>query len=310
MRPIGRRFFLAVFLLLQACAAAGMPSALPPQPVPISSPEGATASPAPPPLDPFLERVRQADYSLGAVDAPRTVRLADGGYTEGNSGADYLAVTMTGFLALGDLDADGESEAAALVAEQYGGSGAFYFLVVYENQDDEPVYAASTFLDDRPIPTGLSIQDGEIYVDVTVHARDDPICCPSLPTSRRYRFLPPNLTLTYYATQTPAGQPRVITIQAPAEGTQVSGIVRLKGSVSVAPFENTLVYRIFDMGGVELSAGPVEVDAPAPGAPGEFEKAIDLGRILTNTAIRLVVQEVSAADGSLLAMDSILLQVR
>jgi hypothetical protein len=254
--------------------------------------------------------VRDADYPLGAVDAPRTVRLVDGSYTEGSSGADYLAVTMTDFLALGDLDADGEDEAAALVAEQYGGSGAFYFLVVYEHQDDEPVYAASVFIDDRPILTGLSIRDGEIYVDVTVHARDDPMCCPSLPTLRRYRFLPPNLALTYYATQTPAGQSRVITIQAPVEGAQVSGMVRLKGNVSVTPFENTLVYRIFDMGGVELSAGPVPVDSPDVGAPGEFEQAIDLGRILTNTTVRIAVQDISPADGSLLAMDSILLQVR
>ncbi|MFZ5820523.1 MAG: Gmad2 immunoglobulin-like domain-containing protein [Chloroflexota bacterium] len=310
MRPAGRRFFLAAFLLLQACSAAGTPAPLPSQPEPVSSLEGATVSPAPTPLDPFLERVRDTDYPLGAVDAPRTVRLADGGYTEGSSGADYLAVTMTGFLALGDLDADGENEAAALVAEQYGGSGAFYFLAVYENQGDEPVYAASTFIDDRPLLTGLSIQDGEIYVDATVHTGDDPVCCPSLPTSRRYRFFPPNLALTYYATQTPAGQPRAIAIQAPVDGAQVSGTVRLKGSVSVAPFENALVYRIFDMGGVELSAGPVEVDAPAPGAPGEFETAIDLGRILTNASIRIAVQEASAADGSLLAMDSILLQVR
>ncbi len=299
------RWLLAAFLSLQACSAVvETPPALPSQPQP------AAVSPVPTPLDPFLERVRGVDYPLGAVDAPRTVRLADGSYTEGSSGADYLAVTMTDFLTIGDLDADGEDEAAALVAEQYGGSGAFYFLVVYEKQDDEPVYAASTFIDDRPILTGLSIRDGEIYVDVTIHTGDDPVCCPSLPTSRRYRFLPPNLALTYYATHTPAGQLRVITIQAPVDGAQVSGIVRLKGNVSVAPFENTLVYRIFDMGGVELSAGPVEVDAPAPGAPGEFEKAIDLGRILTNTTIRIAVQDTSAADGSLLAMDSIQLQVR
>ncbi|GAB4503465.1 MAG: hypothetical protein Fur0043_04570 [Anaerolineales bacterium] len=300
----GRSLLLAACLLLQACSAGVTPVPLPSQPQPV------TASPPPPRLEPFLARVRNAEYPLGAVDVPRSVRLSDGRYAEGSSSADTLIVTMTDFLALGDLDADGIDEAAALVAEQYGGAVTYYFLVVYENDGGEPLYAASAYLDDRPLIYSLSIGEGKIEVQASVHTINDPTCCPSLRGVRRYVWHGPNLILTYYATQTPGNQARVITIEAPLEGAQVSGMVRLKGSVSIAPFENTLVYRILDMGGVELSAGPVSVTSSQPGAVGTFETAIDLGRILSNTTIRLVVQDLSPADGSLLAMDSVVLQVR
>ncbi len=305
-----RRLLLAVFLLLQACSAVQTTAALPSMLVPASSPSASAVAPTLSPLHPFLLRVRNAEYPLGAVEAPRSVRLNEGRYTEGSSSADTLFVNMTDFLALGDLDADGVDEAAVVVAEQYGGAITYYFLVVYEQDAGQPVYAASAYLDDRPILHDLSIQEGEIRVEVSVHTADDPTCCPSLRGVRRYAWIGASLLLTHYATQTADGQPRVITIEAPVEGAQVAGMVRLKGSVSVAPFENTLVYRVLDRGGVELSAGPLQVTAPQPGAAGEFEAAIDLGPILANTTIRMVVQDLSPADGSLLAMDSVVLQVR
>jgi hypothetical protein len=52
------------------------------------------------------------------------------------------------------------------------------------------------------------------------------------------------------------------------------------------------------------------VDAPELGAPGTFEKAIDLGNIITNTTLRIQVEDRNEADGSLFAMDSVILQVR
>ncbi len=308
MRAAKRGLLLTIFLLLQACSAAGTPDALPSPPLSASSPLEGIVSPTP--LPPFLEQVRKAEYPLGAVDAPRTVRLVNGRYAEGSSGANTLIVTMTDFLALGDLDADGEDEAAVLVAEQYGGAHTYYFLAVYRQEAGRAAYIASIFLDDRPLIHALSIQQDEIYLEASVHTADDPTCCPSERGIHRYGLNAPNLVLTYYATQTPGGQPRSVTIEAPLDGAQVSGRLRLKGNVSVAPFENTLIYRLFDMGGVELSAGPLEVTAAEPGAPGVFETAIDLGHILANTTIRIVVQDLSPADGSLLALDSVTVAVK
>jgi len=255
--------------------------------------------------------VRNSQYLLGFSDQVRTVQLEDGQYQEGTlTGADYVSVSVTDFIVRGDLNGDGENEAIAIIAENYGGSGTFVFLVVYQFINDEAVFLTSIFLDDRPLINHLAVEGGEIFVDVVIHAEEDPMCCPTSATTRRYLLNGINLILTSYSTETPAGEPRAITIEEPVDTAQVSGIIRLRGNITVAPFENNLVYRIFDLGGVELSAGPIDVEAPDLGAPGTFEKAIDLGNILTNTTIRIEVQDINEADGSLFAMDSVLLSVR
>ena len=257
------------------------------------------------------EQVRNSEYQLGFLDQVRMVQLTDGQYQDGEPGSvDYLSVNVTDFIARGDLNGDGENEAVAIIAENYGGSGTFVFLAVYQYLNDEAAFLTSIFLDDRPIINHLGVEDGEIFVDAIVHERDDPMCCPTLAIIRSYFLNGVNLILTSYSTETPSGAPRAITIKAPVDDAQVSGIIRLFGDVTIAPFENNLVYRVYDLGGVELSAGPVNVETPDLGAPGTFEKAVDLGSIITNTTIRILVEDRNAADGSLFAMDSVVLQVR
>jgi hypothetical protein len=113
-----------------------------------------------------------------------------------------------------------------------------------------------------------------------------------------------------YTTFTPEAKPRTITIESPASGTEVFTSVPIKGKVAIAPFENNLAYRIYDVSGIELSAGPIPVSAPNPGAGGTFDALIPIGDILSNSLIRIEVQDLSAADGSLLGMDSVELVVK
>lgn len=257
------------------------------------------------------EQVRNSEYQLGFLDQIRTVPLKDGQYEEGSpAGTDFVSVSVTDFIARGDLNGDGENEAVAIVAENYGGSGTFVFVAVYQYINDEAVFLTSIFLDDRPLINALAVEDGEIFIDATVHQPDDPMCCPTLATTRHYLLSGFNLILTDYSTWTPSGELRQITIEAPVDTAQVSGIIRLSGKITIAPFENNLVYRVYDLGGVELSAGSIMVKTIGLGAPGEFEKAVDLGNILTNTIVRVVVEDRNAADNSLFAMDSVFLQVR
>jgi hypothetical protein len=312
---MGRFFLMIGMLFLVACSALQTPTADQTAPAPDS---GTPASPTPvrptplpdiPGISP--EQIRNSEYQLGFLDQIRTVPLQDGQYEEGNpGGTDFVSVFVTDFIARGDLNGDGENEAVAIVAENYGGSGTFVFLVVYQYLNDEAVFLTSIFLDDRPLINDLAVENGEIFVDATVHNADDPMCCPTLKTTRHYLLNGINLILTDFTSQTPAGELRQITIEAPVDTAQVSGIIRLLGNITVAPFENNLVYRVYDLGGVELSAGPIPVETSAPGAPGEFEKAVDLGNILTNTTVRVAEEDRSAADDSLLALDSIFLQVR
>ena len=267
----------------------------------------ATSTPAPD----YVTRIRNAKYQLGFVDSLRVVQLVDGKFEQETSGGDdYVSVTVADLTAHGDLNGDGFDEYAAMIAENYGGSGVFVFLVVFADVNGELVSQATTFIGDRPQLNELSIKNGEVFLKATVQKADDPMCCPTLETARHYRLNNNQLALTDFVAFTPDGRPRTITIESPTKGTEVFNSVLVKGNVAIAPFENNLVYRILDVGGVELAIGSITVSAPDPGVPGTFEQTILLGNVLSGAAIRLEIQDVSAADGSLLAMDSVELVVK
>jgi len=307
------RYSLIIWLaiLFSGCR----PATPPPTSAPVSTVASTPVPDAPPtptvPPDKVRE-LRNAKYQLGATDALQVVQLADGKFEQGTpASADFISVSVTDFVAVGDLNADGENEVAALVSENYGGTGVFVFLAVYSNVAGRLTFQTSTLVDDRPQLKALSIENNEIIVDVVIHSLDDPMCCPTVRTTRHYRWSSGNqLDMTDYTTFTGDGRPRTITIQSPTTGTEVYVSVPIKGSVAVAPFENNLVYHIYDVGGVELSAGAITVSAADLGAPGRFDTVIPLGHILSGAVIRIEVQDLSAADGSLLAMDSVELVVK
>ena len=258
------------------------------------------------------EQVQNSLYELGAASSPRQVQLVDGLYQEGAAGGeDFLLVRMTEHIALGDLDGDGVNEAAAVVTENYGGSGVFMFLAVYAEQDDQAVYQTSTFIDDRARIQGLEIENEEVWLLATVHRFDEAMCCPTLETERHYRWFNNQLDMSDYATFTPDGRPRTIRIESPANGTEVSGSFQVKGSVAIAPFENNLIYSMKDVGNVEISRGAVTVTAEELGAPGTFDVTIPMSDTLwPGAVIVLEIQDVSVADGTLMAMDSVRLVVK
>ena len=284
-----------------------------------ASPAGTVAPPpeATPTLEPptpapdYVAQVHNAQYQLGLSDSLRVVQLTDGNYDTGAPGsAEYGSVTMLDFIARGDLNNDGADDIAVAVAENYGGTGVFVFVAVYAEVNEQLVFQTSTLVDDRPAINALSIENGEVFLDAITHDSDDPFCCPTLRNERRYRLINNQLQMTDYVTFTPDARARTITIESPTNGTEVFSTVRIKGNVAIAPFENNLAYRIYDVGGVELSAGAVAVTAADLGAPGTFDTIINLGGLLSGSVIRIEIQDVSAADGSLLAMDSVELVVK
>ena len=287
-----------------------------PTPAPVATatltpPPSATVAPTS--IPDYVTKIRNAEYQLGATEALRVVPLKDGKFEQGTVGnADYVSVNVTDFVAQGSLGGAGGNEYAVLVAENYGGSGTFVFLAVYMDVNGTPKFLTSTMVDDRPQLNALSMDDtNDIFVDAVIHGAQDPMCCPALRTTRHYHVdkLGP-LTMTDFATFTPDGKPRTITITTPLPETEVYSSVQFKGSVAVAPFENNLAYRIYDLVGVELSAGSITVTATEPGGPGTFDAVISLGTILSGSVVRVEIQDISAADGSLLAMDSVELVVK
>ena len=99
-----------------------------------------------------------------------------------------IYASLDAHLAFGDLDDDEAIEAAAILQTNTGGSGGFLDLAVVEERDGKAVNSAVLYLGDRLRVHALTIVDGKIVLDVTMHAPDDPMCCPSLRTTRRFQL--------------------------------------------------------------------------------------------------------------------------
>lgn len=319
IRNILPTFFL-VAVLLTACGPFQPPGTqtLPPStPTWTAAPTDTPFAPAPadipsptPAYGPLTaEAVRNARYVLGGRGILTAVQLVNGVY-QGGEGAEYVSVSLLDPLAFGDLNGDGAQDAVALAAENYGGSGVFVYLVVFLNQQGQPQFYTSRLVDDRPIVNALTLQGEDILLDVMIHGVQDAACCPSFRVLDRYRLEAAGLVMRQRTSFTPGGLERRITLDAPLEGEQVSGSVRLVGSVTIAPFEANLACRIYSPRGDELAALPFMVSAPDMGAPGTFDNTIDLSAIPSGMVIRIELQDLSMADGSLLAMNSVVLTVR
>jgi len=252
------------------------------------------------------DQINNSKYQLGFPDALRVVQLVNGVYQEGLPGdPSFVIIEMSDFIALGDIDNDGINEAAALITEKYDDSSVFVFLTLYREVNGAPQFITSIYVDDQPIVNGIGFENSEIYLWVTTHQQDDPVCCPTFQNERRYDLINNQLKLINYLTYTPDGRSRIIAIETPENGAEVSNVVSVSGHVDIAPFENNLAYRILDLGGVELSVGAITVNADNLGGAGTFSADVPLGEVLSGTVLRIEIQDRSAQDGSLLAMDSV-----
>ena len=83
------------------------------------------------------------------------------------------------------------------------------------------------------------------------------MCCPSLPVTETYILAMGNLVLAHLNSQTSDGSNRTIQTESPIAGSKVGSFVEVKGSVSVAPFENTLGYRLYDEANSQIDGGSI-----------------------------------------------------
>lgn len=134
------------------------------------------------PLVLSLEMLENGTYKvLGEFD----VTLTDGIYTDtdfdpaqtGSSVHDTFMSTTHGF---GDLNNDGTEDAVIVLATNTGGSGTFVEIVLVLNNNGDPQPVSGYQVGDREPVHTLTIEDGILTTDVTVHADSDGMCCPSL----------------------------------------------------------------------------------------------------------------------------------
>ena len=117
-------------------------------------------------------------------------QLADGEYREkyDESSASELVIGLSHFHAFGDLNGDGAEDAAVILYANPGGSGTFFYLAAVINQEGNPVNLASEFLGDRVKVKSVSVQDGDMVIDLMTHGPDDALCCPTQPALWKYRL--------------------------------------------------------------------------------------------------------------------------
>lgn len=302
------KFFLILTLGILACGSAS-PASTSPMPVPVQETVPAPTGSAP---GLTVEQLKNVQYQLAARDDRTVVQLTDGKYEAGADPAalDYASIRLLDQMAFGDLNADGADDAAVLIAENYGGSGIFVSLVVFLNADGQPVQAAAASIDDRPIIESLTIGAGAIGLIAAMHSFDDPMCCPTLHTRQIYNFLDGRLRLTHMTSTSAGNREREISIASPFDGTVVDGTIHLTGGISIVPFEKNLVYRVSDLDGNELIVNSITVTAVDLDGPAAFDSTISLDGIPAGTTVYLEIQDISAANGFLLAMDVVKLIVK
>lgn len=304
------RRVIVLFILFGLVTACNLPIAL-------NQPGVATETPAPT-LSPtvpitatpaLLSRslLENMEYTLPAAAEGEQVsfRLTDGVFQRGEDPAavDFMQVRMGDLLAFGDLNADGQPDAAVLLAANYGGTGVFVWVVAVVNRAGSGEQAGIYFVDDRPVVERLEIQDGQIRLEGMVHGPNDPGCCPNQPVRRALRLMPAGLKLVSASTRI-GDLWREINLESPLENSRVGERVEVSGGVPVMPFEATLNYRIYSENGVEYRYSYLMVNAPDYGYPGTFREEIDLSDVPPGV-IYLEVLEISPADGSVIALKAV-----
>ena len=280
--------------------------------VPPAQPASTATQPAGPRLS--IDQIRNATLTITGSDQNiRTITLKNGKYEEGSDPAQpgYILVQLGDKIAFGDLNGDGLEDAAASMIESFGGTGEYISIVAILNQAGQPNPVATGLIDDRPILIELAIRSGEIFVDAIVHGPNDPMCCAALATTRSYRLLGNQLFISRFTSKTSQGVERIIKIDSPADGTEINGPILITGTVSVSPFENNLTYTVFPLSYPDPSAqAGFTVKGDGLGGPGSFELPLDLTVGGYKGPLRIEISDVSPADGSYLALETLYLTIK
>jgi hypothetical protein len=235
----------------------------------------------------------------------KTVKLVDGVYYEGET-----SVTLFPQIAIGDLNGDQIDDAAVLLAESGGGTGTFVSLVIIASQNGHFTQVGSAPVDDRPVIETLTIENGALRLNAIIHAINDPMVSPTLKVSQTYKLLENYLVMVNQSSTPQGGTERSIAIDAPLDGSAVTENVPIKGSMPIAPFENSLRFRILDLTGKELLNSGFMVTSTDVGAPAAFDNEITMPTLPSGAWVRLELAELSMADGSVMDMNSVLVKIK
>ncbi len=251
-----------------------------------------------------LDMLKNATYHAPSYD--RTVTLVNGTYSEGAGTGNPYTVRMLDAYALGDMNGDGKADAAVILAENGGGSGVFESLILMTNQGGAPHQAGQAQLGDRVHINSIDISQAVVHIDMLVAGPNDGLCCPSQPEKQNY-WLIGNALWLMRLTSTIGGTERIITINEPAQWFIESNPFTVSGSVTVLPFENTLAYHVYMIDGTKINEFSLIV-TPATGTSGTFSQVFNLSGAGISDWVIIQFADISAADGSTIALGSVILK--
>lgn len=137
-----------------------------------------------------LEALRNATYHSAYADGDEITLAAGQADIAGAA-----LVTLTGYIAYGDVTGDGIDDAAAILATNTAGTADVYELAVFVAVEGAPANVATLVVGDRIILNDLQIEDGQIVLAMTGHSPTDADCCPTEAQQVVYALTNEELTL-------------------------------------------------------------------------------------------------------------------
>jgi hypothetical protein len=244
-----------------------------------------------------LDMLRNGTYHAPYFD--RTVTLVNGNFSDG---AGY-SVQMLEVYAFGDLNGDHKDEAAIILAENDGGSGTFESVLAVSLQSGAAHQIGQYELGDRVLINTADISSGVIHLDMLVQGPSDPLCCPSQPEKQNFWMIGNSLWLMRL-TSTAGGVERAINISSPGNWVHVTNPFTVNGSASYTPFESTLAYKVYLIDGTTVNSSSVIVNSSAM-----FSQNFNFSAAGIADFVIIQFADYSAADGSLVALGSVILDM-
>ncbi len=114
----------------------------------------------------------------------KEANITDATYLCNEGLEDHVRITIESTLT-NDFDADGEEEIFIVWGENFGGSGTFRYQAIFDGMD---TIKGKTKIGDRVIIEQIHFENDFIIMDLTTHDQDDPLCCPTLKTTKRFEW--------------------------------------------------------------------------------------------------------------------------
>lgn len=138
-----------------------------------------------------IEKLKNAEYNLRYG----MVKLTDGFCPNRRKDPHPYDFELSDKVTFGDLNGDGVADAAAILWSEGRGRRTWVELVAIVNQDGNPRQVAVKMLGLNAAVMSILIESGEIVMKMGKRAPDDPMCCPSLSFTQKYKLDGENLVL-------------------------------------------------------------------------------------------------------------------